>query len=714
MGWRNRTRKRVEGSALTPARKITDHMIRAGRHPPAGIALVLILAGLILAGTAAAAPGWKFRADLPNTGNYDDGGTRPQPVEYWQFNTGSLITGSPVVHEGTVFFGSANGKVYALDAGTGTRLWAVQTGAAGFSGPAAWNGTLFIVGNNGIFYALNSSNGSAEWHFPSGSTVTTIPTVTGRMVFFGNRDGNLYALNATTGDIVWNTSTGRAPAGCPAISGDILYVGTYCEELSGYHNATLFALNATTGAGIWNRTIRTEFNGGSLSSPAVANGTVFIGGNFLYALDALTGEEQWSTNGTSVSHDVRSSPVVNNSTVFSASHSSFNITALDTETGNVRWSYKAAGSVDQSPAVANGILYISAENWSNGNKDDLFAFDARTGAKVWNFTTGYSYGGSPVIADGTVYYGSGTRMYAIGSVPPPTPSVGYPDFSEWYVGIGFWNQARIPGTNFAPTALTRLRLTRGNIEGDSRPFESIEVTSFTVTGSTNITCSFFIPPGTAEGYWTAEVTNLTNGRTGYNQQAFCAEMPQPPAIASMSPSNGTRGDTVSFSLGGTNFRAGCTVNLTNGTYPANLTATTGTVNRTTVLGSFAIPTDAPVGTWNVTLTNSDGQFSVLADGFRIRESNLAVQAITPKTGRQGTTVTVKKLAGTDFQHGAGVTLSKAGKTIRMKPATVVSPTKITGKVKIPAKAKTGKYTVTVTNPDGQNATLPNGFTVKAS
>lgn len=91
----------------------------------------------------------------------------------------------------------------------------------------------------------------------------------------------------------------------------------------------------------------------------------------------------------------------------------------------------------------------------------------------------------------------------------------------------------------------------------------------------------------------------------------------------------------------------------------------------------------------------------------------AVKAVTPKSGIRGTTVKIPSLAGRGFQAGANVTLVKGVQSIRGKAVTRVNPQKMTCRFRIPAKAKTGKWNVNVTNPDGQSAVLAKGFTVKA-
>jgi outer membrane protein assembly factor BamB len=100
-----------------------------------------------------------------------------------------------------------------------------------------------------------------------------------------------------------------------------------------------------------------------LSSPAVANGVVYVGSydHNLYALDAATGAKRWSFRTGSV---VVSPPAVANGVVYVGSWDG-NVYALDAATGAKRWSFRIGGGpVYSSPTVANGVVYVGS---SDGN-----------------------------------------------------------------------------------------------------------------------------------------------------------------------------------------------------------------------------------------------------------------------------------------------------------------------------------------------------------
>ena len=78
-------------------------------------------------------------------------------------------------------------------------------------------------------------------------------------------DTGISLSNVASTGLYWSATTGGAVDSSPAVANGVVYVGS--------DDAKVYALNATTGATLW--TVTT----GSLvpSSPAVANGVVYVG-----------------------------------------------------------------------------------------------------------------------------------------------------------------------------------------------------------------------------------------------------------------------------------------------------------------------------------------------------------------------------------------------------------------------------------------------------
>ena len=105
---------------------------------------------------------------------------------------------------------------------------------------------------------------------------------------------------------------------------------------------------------------------------------------------------------------VNSSPAVANGVVYIGSLDN-NVYALNATTGAKLWNFTTGGAVYSSPAVANGVVYVGSDD------NDVYAVNAATGAELWSFATGGSVQSSPSVANGVVYVGSNdNNVYAFG------------------------------------------------------------------------------------------------------------------------------------------------------------------------------------------------------------------------------------------------------------------------------------------------------------
>jgi serine/threonine-protein kinase len=323
----------------------------------------------------------------------------------WTYATGGVVFSCPAVADGTVYVGSEDQKVYALDAATGHLRWAYPTGGKVSSSPAVADSTVYIGSDDHQVYALDAATGHLRWAYTTPASVFSSPAVADGTVYVGSGKPKvfalcrMYALDAATGQVRWTHTSAGVFESSPAVADGTVYVG------SGDHK--VHALDAATGQVRW-----TYKTGGSVfSSPAVAGGTVYVGCNDgkVYALDA--DRSRWSGRPARWIHttggSVLSSPAVAHGTVYVGSNDG-KVYALDAATGQVRWSYTTGGIVVSSPAVADGTVYV-------GSRDQkVYALDAATGQVRWSYTTGGVINSSPAVAGGAVYVGGyDHKVYAL-------------------------------------------------------------------------------------------------------------------------------------------------------------------------------------------------------------------------------------------------------------------------------------------------------------
>ncbi len=86
---------------------------------------------------------------------------RESGEELWTHATGGLVFSSPVVVGRTVYVGSGDHGVHALDVATGARRWRFATGGMVVSSPAVDGGRLYVGSDDGTVYALHAAEGPA-------------------------------------------------------------------------------------------------------------------------------------------------------------------------------------------------------------------------------------------------------------------------------------------------------------------------------------------------------------------------------------------------------------------------------------------------------------------------------------------------------------------------------------------------------------------------
>jgi len=179
----------------------------------------------------------------------------------------------------------------------------------------------------------------------------------------------------------------------------------------------------------------------------------------------------------------------------------------------------------------------------------------------------------------------------------------------------------------------------------------------------------------------------------------CAS-PAPPApvVNTVTPNSGPPVGGTSITISGSNFQTNATVSL-GGSFASSVSV----VNSSTIT---ALTPGHAAGMVDVVVTNPGGPSGTLTNGFVYAlDPAPSVGSITPNSGSTsgGTSVTIN---GSAFVSGATVNIGGVAAT----GVSVVNSTTITATT--PAHAA-GTVNVVVTNPDGQNGTLTNGFTYNA-
>ncbi len=319
----------------------------------------------------------------------------------WKFKTRSKVISTPLVHDGRVYFGSGDHKLYAVNEADGALVWSFQTGMRVDSSPAWSGGLIYFLSGDGNFYALEAATGKVRWKFATEGerrftapgihgaqprkemmpdpfdVFLSSPTIADGNVYFGSGDGHVYALEATGGALRWKFKTGDVVHATPAIDGGVVYIGSW--------DRNLYALDAKTGGLQWKfqtgEDTKIYNQVGIASSAAVVDGIVYFGcrdGHF-YAVNATDGSERWKVDNHS--GWVIASPTVSGGLVYFPTSDGRRFKAVDAASGKPVWDVAIPAISFSSPMLAAGRIYFgTSHGW-------LRALDQKTGKLAAEFQT---------------------------------------------------------------------------------------------------------------------------------------------------------------------------------------------------------------------------------------------------------------------------------------------------------------------------------------
>ena len=343
----------------------------------------------------------------------------------------------------TVYVGCWNGKLYAFEAGTGTKRWELDThGFISNSSPAVGpDGTIYVGASDAALHAI-SPGGTELWSHSVSDVVESSPAVAADgTIYFGSQDKNVYALNPD-GSEKWHVTTGAEVSSSPAIaSTGTIYVGSA--------DGLLYAITPD-GSTKWTFPAA----GPIAASPVLApDGTIYFGSygtsnNYFYAVNP-DGTSRWqiSAGGKAV---FSSAAVRGDGTVIFGGYDR-KVYAINPADGTVKWVQLTGDIIESSPAISpkDGSVYIGSFDGKlyafNGNGSPLstysswpmFRHDAvhagvraatSTGGRLVNLSTRAPAGGGANLIAGFVVTGSAPKNFLLRGIGPALAPFGVSGF----------------------------------------------------------------------------------------------------------------------------------------------------------------------------------------------------------------------------------------------------------------------------------------------
>ena len=312
----------------------------------------------------------------------------------WHFPAGRPIFGGALATDDALYFACDNGYLYRLARADGKEIWRYDLGGErtprllpdpneqrpdGFDStaptPVLVDGVLYIGSADGSFHAVRAETGVRVWRFESKGQIRTTAAVSGPNIIFSTHGGLIQTVERANGKEVWKFDTQAAGVTAPALIGGHLIIGA--------RNSLLYGMDPASGAIQW----KLSFWGSWVESAATdgGDGLAYIGSSDLRRItcfDPKDGRIVWRTDFFG---DPWGKPVLSAKYLYDGTSAltpylmreEGGVVALDRQTGKLAWRWPLPNppgtysyGFAASPVLADGLLLMGA---SDGT---LYAFPA--------------------------------------------------------------------------------------------------------------------------------------------------------------------------------------------------------------------------------------------------------------------------------------------------------------------------------------------------
>ena len=351
----------------------------------------------------------------------------------WSFTTGGSIYSSPAIAlDGSIYFGSDDRKLYALNP-DGSEDWNYTTGGMVRSAPAIGaDGSIYFGSNDNKLYALNP-DGSENWNYPTGGVVRSSPALAADgSIYFGSADGKLYSLNPD-GSEDWNYTSGSAIHSAPTISSEgMIYFGDSAGVVHELNSSGDLQRSFASAGAIYMSVALDPANDQLYFSNRNGN---------IYALSTSSAASWDSSLWSFAANNLDSAPVVaEDGTIYIGSFGDARLNALAAD-GTILSDklYRNSGAIDATATLgADARIYFSSLSSGDGNISALDISSATETKLDWQYDIGWNYvedapaaSAVAIARDGTVYVGSTDgKLYALHSASAGLAASSWPRFGH--------------------------------------------------------------------------------------------------------------------------------------------------------------------------------------------------------------------------------------------------------------------------------------------
>ncbi len=382
---------------------------------------------------------WRmFRGNARRTGYYNELVGYPKETPLWQISLGSSIVSSPSIIDNTLYVGSQDSCVYAIDANSGKTIWRSKTGGWVNSSPLIYKNMIVVGSMDSNIYVFDKYNGDVLSTLSAGIQLSSPAMITGGTVISGMgppfKKFSAYDPANPKWDIThaaWSVDFKQMSYSSPSVVGDVIAIGA--------GDGKLYGISITDKDTLWS--LQT-WGGVDMSTPAIDNGMVYFApGNYdkgVYAVDLQNGLVAWVS-------ELKKAPEKRGKQLYarqffqlmrlSPAHRSIAVDRLRRQgvivpaslvASSKRSKSKVAdffpygGMKTSSVAVDETKVYVVQKELGHPKpKFSLVALDKTNGTELWRFSelrtcARSGYCSSPVVTNHQIFVGWGEgKLYAI-------------------------------------------------------------------------------------------------------------------------------------------------------------------------------------------------------------------------------------------------------------------------------------------------------------
>ena len=263
------------------------------------------------------------------------------------------LTG-PYAADGRLYVSDRTGTFHAFRQDDGRQVWTSAVGYAGPSRAISVEGSVYFGTSDGLVVALDAATGAERWRIqPAGATHVDAPAFADGRLYAGTDGAGFVAIDTASRRVIWTGDTNDEDTGSATVADGIAYIGAGAEVAAA---GTLRAFDAATGTPLWTASQP------SLALPAVADGIAYSTSirGLIVAIDTKTGSTLWTDR---LAGDVRS-PVLVDGVIFVTAGVEHRIYAIEAATGNELWHLDIDAYANCCVTVAKGRVFVGTQTGS--------------------------------------------------------------------------------------------------------------------------------------------------------------------------------------------------------------------------------------------------------------------------------------------------------------------------------------------------------------